>query len=311
MRETVTIDTKYMGVSEHTAAYLMCEGDEAMFVDTNTEHAVPRLLAALEREDMRPEQVRYVFVTHAHLDHAGGAWSLMRACPEATLLAHGRAAPHLIDPTKLVASATKVYGAEPFARLFGEVREIEASRVRVLEDGEALTWGQRQMTFFETRGHANHHLSMYEASEGAVFTGDSFGLVYPWLDGPALVSSSPTDFDALAGMRSLEAIAGTGARRAYLGHFGGHAGLAAQATELREQLVFYGALVEQVDEEGLEGEALDARCAREVRGLFEDVLLSGRAVSREHWAWLETDIALNADGVAFAVRKRRYKASRG
>lgn len=310
MRETVTIDCGYMGVAGHTAAYLVCEGDEAMFVDTNTAHAVPRLLEALEHAGMAPEQVRWVFVTHAHLDHAGGAWALMRACPQATLLAHRRAAPHLIDPGKLVSSARGVYGDAPFERLFGDVQGIDEARVRVIEDGEVVAWGGREMAFFETRGHANHHLSMFEAREGVVFTGDSFGLMYPWLGGPALVSSSPTDFDAAAGLGSLRAIVETGAKRAYVGHFGGQEELERRAGELREQLVFYGALVEQADADGLEGDALDAHCAREVRGFFRDILLEGVSVSEQAWGWLETDIDLNGAGVAFAVRKRRFKRSR-
>src|SRR3954471_23425092 len=111
--EIHTIDCDYI-YPRFAAAYLRVAGDEAAFVETNTSHAAPKLLAALASRGMRPEQVRWVIVTHVHLDHAGGAGAIMRACPNATLLAHPRAARHIVDPSKLVASATKVYGAERF-----------------------------------------------------------------------------------------------------------------------------------------------------------------------------------------------------
>ena len=97
------------------ASYLRIAGDQCAFIDTNTAHSAPILLAALDAHGLPRESVRYVIVTHAHLDHAGGAGALMRECPNATLLAHPRAARHLIEPTKLVASATRVYGVERFA----------------------------------------------------------------------------------------------------------------------------------------------------------------------------------------------------
>ena len=100
-----------------TGSYLRISGDECAFIETATSHVRPRLLAALEQQGLRPEAVRYVVVTHAHLDHSAGASALLAACPRATLLAHPRAARHLIDPSKLVQSATGVYGEERFAKL--------------------------------------------------------------------------------------------------------------------------------------------------------------------------------------------------
>ena len=91
----VTIDCDYVA-PQLASAYLRVQGDEAAFVETNTALAVPKLLDALAREGLRPEQVRWVIVTHVHLDHAGGASALERACPNEKLLAHPRAARHLI-----------------------------------------------------------------------------------------------------------------------------------------------------------------------------------------------------------------------
>ena len=175
-----TIDCDYL-YPRYAAAYLRIAGDEAAFIEANTGHAAPRLLDTLARSALRPEQVRWVIVTHVHLDHAGGASALMRACPNATLLAHPRAVRHLVDPSKLVASATAVYGAERFRELYGNVDPIDAARVRALDDGESVALGDCDLRFVHTRGHANHHFVVHDPALDAVFTGDAFGLSYPAL----------------------------------------------------------------------------------------------------------------------------------
>src|SRR4051812_2894369 len=116
MSSVTTIDCNYLA-PEFAASYLLHQDGQAAFVDNNTAHAVPLLLAQLRREGLAPEQVAYVIITHVHLDHAGGTSVLMKACPNATLLAHPRATKHIIDPAKLVASARKVYGDALFEKL--------------------------------------------------------------------------------------------------------------------------------------------------------------------------------------------------
>src|SRR5690606_13064670 len=206
MRDVRTIDSGYMGQRGVAAAFLVHDAGEAAFVETSTALAAPRMLRALEEEGLRPEQVRYVVITHVHLDHAGGASALMRACPEATLLAHPRAARHAIDPSRLVASATAVYGEARFRELYGAIEPIPAQRVRAVDDGEVLPLGRRELSFLHTRGHANHHFVVHDRAAGGVFTGDAFGIGYPALqtDGRFVFpSTSPTDFDPVAARESL------------------------------------------------------------------------------------------------------------
>ena len=305
-----TIDCDYLGEG-FAAAYLVREGDRAAFVETNTTHAVPKLLAALEAEGLQPEAVDWVIITHVHLDHAGGASALMEACPNATLLAHPRAARHAIDPSKLVASAKQVYGEETFASLYGEIRPIDEGRVRTMEDGETLRWGARTLTFLHTRGHANHHFCVLDSKTNAIFTGDAFGLVYPRLQHHglfAIPSTSPTDFDAPAAKASLDRIVATGADRAYLTHFGGHEQLDGIAGQLHRQLDVYGGIVAQALADEIDEDALDAFCEARVRALFDQLLethgLADDGGAREI---LKTDMELNAQGVAFAVKKARHK----
>src|SRR5690349_3353939 len=142
---------------QFTAVYLRVAGDECAFIETHTAHAQPKLLAALAERHLRPEQVRWIVVTHAHLDHAAGAGALMAACPNATLVAHPRAARHLIEPEKLIAGATAVYGEARFAELYGTIAPIPKQRVLALDDGATFSLGDATLRVHHTAGHANHH----------------------------------------------------------------------------------------------------------------------------------------------------------
>ena len=315
MDGVVTIDSEYTGHPRFAAAFLLREGDEAAFVETNTANAVPRLLETLGSQGLEPQQVRYVIITHVHLDHAGGASALMEACPNATLLAHPRAAKHAIDPAKLVASAKAVYGEEAFTQMYGTIGPIDAGRVQALDDEATVAWGGRTLRFLHTRGHANHHFCVVDDRTSSVFTGDAFGLVYPDLQDAglwALPSTSPTDFDASEAKASLDRIVGTGAGTAYLTHFGGHKPLQEIADQLHRQLDDYGAIVDDAMSSGVDGDELDAMCRRRVEAIFEPYLTTARRRDAvQPGGMLAMDVDLNAQGVAFAVRKRRHKAAKG
>lgn len=304
------LDCEYLK-PDFAAAFLMREGDRALFVETNTAHAVPRLLRALEAQGLTPEQVEYLIVTHVHLDHAGGASALMEACPRAVLLAHPRAVPHLIDPSRLVASARQVYGDEAFAKLYGEIHPIPAERVRMMEDGEEVRFGERTLRFFHTRGHANHHFCVFDSKSEGVFTGDSFGLAYPALQGSGLFifpSTSPTDFDPTEAKRTLEKILGTGAKRAFLTHFGEVTDLPEAARQLKTHLDFSEALFQKGIQSDLTVDLLTLEFETALRTRFEEVLQErGIDRSAQTWDLLKLDLELNAAGIAFAAQKQRAK----
>ncbi len=302
----LTIDCDYLHPAV-AAAYLRVQGDEAAFVETNTAHAVPKLLAALAAEGLAPEQVRWVIVTHVHLDHAGGASALMRALPNATLLAHPRAARHLVDPAKLVASAEAVYGAAQFAQLYGKIEPIDASRVRSLEDGATVQLADASLRFLHTRGHANHHFVVHDPAREAVFTGDTFGLVYPRLQRAgrfAFPSTSPTDFDAALAHASVDLVRSLDARRACLTHFGEIEDLDAVAAQLHRWLDLSGELVDLALQ-------LDPAAAEPtIRARLDEAMTratgeAGLSLDAEDRALLELDLALNAQGLAHAAAKKR------
>jgi glyoxylase-like metal-dependent hydrolase (beta-lactamase superfamily II) len=181
------------------AAYLIVENGHAAFVDTGTNHAVPRLLGALEALGLTPAQVEHVIPTHVHLDHAGGVGLLMQQLPRATAWVHPRGVRHMVDPSALVAGATAVYGEAEMERSYGRIVGVPAGRVRETADHMTIELAGRPLTFLDTPGHARHHHCVWDARSRGFFTGDTFGLSYrefdtgrgPWL----LPTTTPVQFE--------------------------------------------------------------------------------------------------------------------
>jgi glyoxylase-like metal-dependent hydrolase (beta-lactamase superfamily II) len=304
-RRIVTIDCQYVQ-SRFAAAYLVIDGDQAAFIDNNTAHCVPLLLDALKRERLRPEQVKWVIITHVHLDHAGGTSSLMAACPAATLLAHPRAARQMIDPAKLIGSARQVYGDEAFERMYGTILPVPAARVRSMEDGEQLPLGQgAPLRFFHTRGHANHHQCIFDPETRSVFTGDSFGLAYPDLQSHGLFifpSTSPTGFEYEEALSSLRKIVDTGAERAYLTHFGELTRLEEAAAQLRDSLDHAHRISQQAA--ALPADQRQAFLEKEIWSHLDvRAAATGFTLNPAQTEMLKMDVELNAQGLAFVIAR--------
>ncbi len=302
----VTIDCDYLA-PELAAAYLRIEGDEAAFVEANTARAVPKLLAALARAGLAPEQVRWVIITHVHLDHAAGASALLAACPNARLVAHPRAARHAKAPGKLVASAKAVYGEARFEAIYGAIEPIDAARVDEVEDAATRDLGGATLTFLHTRGHANHHLVVHDPARGTVFTGDAFGLVYPRLQRAgrfALPSTSPTDFDAVAARASVDRVLALGTRSVCPTHFGEYEDREAIAAQLRRWIDFSEALVAEARGRGQGAAAVKPaiRAALDAE-LDRAAAEAGIALDEGDRTLLELDLDLNAQGLAHAATR--------
>lgn len=206
------------------AAYLVRSGERLAFVDTGPANAAPALLATVAALGLTPEHVDYVMPTHVHLDHAGASGHLMAACPNARLAAHPKGAPHLIDPSKLIAGSSVVYGEENFERDFGAPLPIPAERVIVAEDGQTFDLNGRTLTFIDTPGHANHHGCILDSRTQSFFTGDTFGIAYrefdtasgPWLFAP----TTPVAFDPDIWLASLDKLMAHAPQAMYLTHYG-------------------------------------------------------------------------------------------
>ena len=286
-----------------TAVYLRVERGECAFIETHTGHARPRLLQALDTHGLRPEDVRYIVVTHAHLDHAAGAGGLLARCPNATLLAHPRAAAHLIAPEKLVSSAKRVYGEARFATLYGEVEAAPPDRVRVLEDHATFELGGAAFRVRHTAGHARHHLVVHDVEHGAVFTGDALGLVYPALQSRgrfALASTSPIDFEPDEARRALDTILGLGAATACLTHFGAFTDLEVIAGQVRQWIDLSEALLLRCMDDASPVEAQVAQVEAALRAALRPY-----GFSESELRLLATDLDLNAQGIVVAAQRRR------
>lgn len=308
MGRLVTIDCDYV-MPRLAASFLRESKGEVAFIETNTTYAVPNLIAALQKEGLDPRAVKYVIVTHVHLDHAGGASALMRLCPNATLLAHPRAARHLIDPSKLVASARVVYGAEVFDKLYGDIEPIDAARVQQLDDGATVTLGGSTLSFLHTRGHANHHFVVHDSEENVTFTGDTFGLVYPALQRArrfAYPSTSPTDFDGEAAIASVKRVMDLKPRAVALTHFGAFDDVADIGAQLTRWLELSQTLVADAAKSGDEQGTIEQRFKWQLEKEFEKAALAaGLTITDDDRQLMRFDLELNAQGLAVAAVRQR------
>jgi glyoxylase-like metal-dependent hydrolase (beta-lactamase superfamily II) len=305
----ITIDSDV--TPRFTACYLRLAGDECAFVEAHTAHALPRLLAALEAAGKKPEDVRWVVVTHAHLDHAAGAAALLRACPNATLLAHPRTAKHMIDPAKLVAGATEVYGEARFRELYGTIPPIPAARVKSLADGEAFELGGAKLTVWHTSGHAFHHFIVDDPTTESVYTGDTFGLVYPALQTKgrfALPSTSPTGFHAVEANKSIDKVLSLGERFVCPTHYDAWDDGAVIGAQVRRFVDRAETWVDEGSRTDLDANALEARFADAWRKAIAE---EAPHFGPEEMKLLALDVELNAQGLAFAADARRRESARG
>lgn len=222
------------------ACYMVREGDAVAFIDTGTYHTIPLLMEVLADQGLSADNVRYVIPTHVHLDHGGGAGELMARCPNATLIVHPKGAPHMIDPSKLQAGATAVYGEEGFARDYGKLVPVPEGRVIAAEDGYEIDLNGRTLTFIDTPGHANHHGCIFDHKSRHCFTGDTFGISYrefdtdkgPWMFAPTTpVAFSPNQWQA-----SLDKLETLQASAMLLTHYGHITNVAEMLPQLRASI---------------------------------------------------------------------------
>src|SRR5215213_8858417 len=168
----IELDTLLGGWERITAGYLI-EGPSPVLVETGSQSSVPALLAALTAHGLDADDLAGIAVTHIHLDHAGGVGDVARAFPNATVYVHEKGARHLADPSKLVSSAARVYGAL-LDELYGRLDPTPAERIHVLEDGEEIKVGPGHvLTTVDSPGHAKHHLALHDSNSGLMFVGDA------------------------------------------------------------------------------------------------------------------------------------------
>jgi glyoxylase-like metal-dependent hydrolase (beta-lactamase superfamily II) len=243
-----TLDLEFFR-DETIAAYLIESDGELALVETGPESTWRHLVAALARLGARPSDVKQVLLTHIHLDHAGAAWRL--AQEGSTVWVHPKGARHMADPSKLLASATRIY-KEQMATLWGTLEPIPADRLKLTEDGATILVGRAAVRVLDTPGHAIHHNAYL--LEGKVFTGDVGGVAIG--GGPNLPPTPPPDIDLPTWAKSVARIKAARPDGFYPTHFGLHPDPAGRLDEMMEELDVWAGFVRARLEEGKEEPAI-------------------------------------------------------
>ncbi|GED59015.1 MBL fold metallo-hydrolase [Brevibacillus formosus] len=298
------IDGFDMGWAERTGTYVIAE-EELTLVETGPSPSVPYIKAGLAKLGYTTEQVKYIIVTHIHLDHAGGAGLFLKDCPNAKVVVHPKGVRHLVDPSRLIAGARAVYH-DDFDRLFDPIAAVSEERILIRGDGDTLKIGENcVLEFLDSPGHANHHFSIYDPVSRGMFTGDTAGVLYPQLkkDGIHLVlpSTSPNQFDPDAMLASLSRFEARKLNRIYFGHFGMSEQVDDVYRQIREWLPVFVAEGESALDAGQTYEELS-------RTLFERVSdhLQSQGISDDHEVLeiLKLDLQVCSMGILDYLHKR-------
>lgn len=291
------------------AIHMIVENGRVAFIDTGSNDALPNALAALEKLGLSVLAVDYVILTHIHLDHAGGAGSMMQAFPNARLVVHPRGARHMAEPSRLVAGVTAVYGAEYVARVYGEILPIPAERILEAADGLVVSLSGRELLCLDTPGHARHHICIFDKKAGAVFTGDMFGLSYRELDVDdrqfIFPTTTPTQFEPEEMRASIHRLMALQPEAMYLTHYSRVPHVQTQGAALLRHL---DALVSLALSEQDAGEQRHERLKRSMTNyLLAEIRLHGCELPEttllDIWA---TDLELNAQGLAVWLDSRTH-----
>ena len=261
--------------------------------------SLPNLLAALDHREVAREDVDFVFLTHIHLDHAGGAGALLRHLPNAQVVLHPRGAPHLIDPARLIAGTEAVYGKERFAALYGDIVPLPEARVRQVNDGDRVTLGRRTLELIHTPGHALHHYCIVDAAHRGVFTGDTFGVSYRDTDtarGAFIIpTTTPTHFDPVAMHASIDRILSYRPEYVYLTHYSRVGEVAGLAADLHRRLDGFVAIAQRHADSSERVTAIASAMRSYLHAELDEHGYDGDADARD--AVLAGDIELNAQGL--------------
>lgn len=307
------IETYYLGRSEFAACYLVEDSGEVAIIETNTNYAVPMILGSLEQLGLNKEQVKYVIVTHIHLDHAGGSGELMRQLPDAKFIVHPRGRKHMINPEKLIESVKQVYGEDQYKELYGDILPIPKERVHMANDGDVLQLGSREFQFFDTPGHAKHHFIVQDRNSGSIFSGDNFGIGYPLMNFSdsrfIFPSTSPTQFEPDRALETYQKIVDLKPSRVLLTHYGVIESEEIEAVhrQLNDWVQFSVEIAEKQWNAGLRDRELIDALKESLWNRYTRAVTDARGTGPNSGEkeWLEMDTELNAQGLAFYIKKAR------
>lgn len=294
------IDHHFQGVPGVIASYLLAGENDLTLIETGATPTIETLLAGVRAAGFVPEEITQLAVTHIHLDHAGSAGVLMRRLPKARLLVHPFGAPHMIDPTKLMASATRIYG-ERMEELWGEVAPVPADRVDILEDGARFQAGGRELVALHTPGHAMHHIAYHDVATNAVFTGDVAAVRLdsaPYVRPPTV----PPELDLILWRESVQRLRALNPNRFYLTHFGAFDDISWHLDDLLCRLFFWSGWTDV----RLESESDTSIVTEQLRRLGDAEIVAACGDDRLVRPYeVATSYQMTVDGIARYLNKRR------
>ena len=292
--ETHLADVGMFGQQDFGAVYLIDDECKAI-IETGTSWDVERILGAVRGFGLSPRDIDFLVVSHIHLDHAGGAGFLLESMPRAKVYVHERGFRHLVDPSRLVASAQAALGPEE-AREFGTMRPIPADRLVAVRDGDTLDLGAHELRFLDSPGHAPHELTILDSRNGCVYTGDAAGLYFPGDEILIPIAPAP-GFDLAKNLETFERLLALEPRALLFSHYGPHA---RPKEAIAAQIAAYPAwsrlVLEHLAELGEDGV---------VKALYD---MSCRAAKRYPREFLERRIRVSVTGLAAYHERMEHAA---
>jgi glyoxylase-like metal-dependent hydrolase (beta-lactamase superfamily II) len=252
----VAIDTEMAGLDQTVAAFVV-PGERPAVIETGPATVTQTLVEGLRSLGLGPHDVAYFVVSHIHLDHAGAAGDIAPLFPNATIVVHPEGARHLADPTKLMASAYRVFG-DRLDRTFGPLKPVPGGQIRSVQPGETLDLGGRTLEIVEATGHARHHMAVQDSESGVIFVGDAMGVYLPEA-GVLRPATPPPDFDLDVALATLRRFREREPRGLYLTHFGPAPADRDLLSEAEERLIRYGAIVKEAMRESTDLDFLAER----------------------------------------------------
>ncbi len=257
------IDLETGGFKNLIASYVLT-GTKAVIVETGPTSSIPNLLAGLKEIGVKTEDVAYVALSHVHLDHGGGAGTLLKSLPNAKVIAHPRGAPHLVNPAKLWMQSQNVLGH--VAEIYGNPEPVPENRIILASEGMTFDAGNNvQLTVVETLGHAAHNLSYRELLNNGMFTGDAAGIYLSEFD--VVIPTSPPAFRLDIALASLEKLIGFNPAVLYYSHFGKAGDAVQRLRDYAEQIRLWASIATEGVKNGRSAEAIRDRILSEDKAM--------------------------------------------
>lgn len=298
------IDLEFQRQPRLIAVYVIQTTDGLVLIDTGPGSTLPRLEAGLRELGLNPAEIRHLVLTHIHLDHAGASGSLLESHPEARLYVHEVGAPHMIDPGRLISSASRIYGAlmDP---LWGDFLPCPEERVVALSGGDTIQIADLRLDVVYTPGHASHHVSFHEPERNVVFTGDVAGVKVP----PSRLVWPPTpppDIDVAAWHESVALLRELDPDQLYIAHFGPVADVNQTLDQLDGRLDEFVQLIAVWQEQGRSRDEMIELLDRHMKQI---VFEAGESSDAMHAIALVTPVVMTLNGILRYLR--RFEPSAG